>query len=182
VPRPPEPAKKTALLANAVDYALLHGLEGLSLRPLAAALGTSPRRLIYHFGSKDQLVAELVTAARQQLIQQLGELEETDLVNIWGCLSAPSMEPYWRLTLQVYALGLGGQAGYRAVLPAAVCDWLTTMPHEPRPGFATLVLAAVGGLILDLLGSGERERVDAAARLFAELIRQERSHDVSSPT
>ena len=41
----------------ATDYVLEHGLIGLSLRPLAAELGTSDRMLLYHFGSKDELVA-----------------------------------------------------------------------------------------------------------------------------
>ena len=36
------------------------GLAGASLRPLAKAAGTSDRMLIYHFGSKAALMAELL--------------------------------------------------------------------------------------------------------------------------
>ena len=49
----------------ATDYVLEHGLIGLSLRPLAAALGTSDRMLIYRFGNKDSLVAEVLDVHRQ---------------------------------------------------------------------------------------------------------------------
>jgi AcrR family transcriptional regulator len=44
------------LLEQATDHVLEHGLIGLTLRPLAAAIGTSDRMLIYHFGSRDALV------------------------------------------------------------------------------------------------------------------------------
>jgi AcrR family transcriptional regulator len=41
------------LAEAATDYVLEHGLLDLSLRPLAAALGTSDRMLLYHFGAGD---------------------------------------------------------------------------------------------------------------------------------
>src|SRR3954449_1129701 len=64
MPRASDPARRQALLAAAGDHVLEHGMADLSLRPLAAALGTSPRMLLYHFGSKEQLVADVLAAAR----------------------------------------------------------------------------------------------------------------------
>src|SRR5690349_315476 len=49
-------SRRAELTDGALRYVLEQGLVGLSLRPLAAALGTSDRMLIYHFGSKDALV------------------------------------------------------------------------------------------------------------------------------
>jgi AcrR family transcriptional regulator len=49
------PEHRAELLEKVVDYLLKHGLVDLSLRPLAAALRTSPRMLLYFFGSKEQL-------------------------------------------------------------------------------------------------------------------------------
>src|SRR5690606_15270516 len=46
-------ARREVWTAEATDYALRHGLNGLSHRPLAASLGTSDRMLLYHFGTKD---------------------------------------------------------------------------------------------------------------------------------
>src|SRR5262249_32927762 len=64
--RPPNPNRKAETLARATDYVLAHGLSGLSLRPLAAALGTSTRMLLYDFGSKEELVADVLAEARRR--------------------------------------------------------------------------------------------------------------------
>ena len=52
--------RRDELAEAATDYALEHGLIGLSLRPLAEALGTSDRMLLYHFEDKDDLVATIL--------------------------------------------------------------------------------------------------------------------------
>ncbi|MGZ8722334.1 MAG: TetR/AcrR family transcriptional regulator, partial [Aeromicrobium sp.] len=52
--------RRDELAEQATDYVLEAGLIGLSLRPLAAAIGTSDRMLNYHFGSKDELVASVL--------------------------------------------------------------------------------------------------------------------------
>src|SRR3954469_944224 len=62
--RAPDPARRASLLESATQHVLDHGMAHLSLRPLAQALSTSPRMLLYHFGSKEQLVTEILAAAR----------------------------------------------------------------------------------------------------------------------
>src|SRR6266540_3214372 len=52
------------LLEQAYQYALEHGLADLSLRPLATAIGSSPRVLLFLFGSKDGLIRALLARAR----------------------------------------------------------------------------------------------------------------------
>ena len=47
------------LIDAAVAHADAHGLSDTSLRQLAAALGTSHRMLIHHFGSKEGLLVEV---------------------------------------------------------------------------------------------------------------------------
>ena len=47
-------------LDGMAQHVLVHGLTSASLRPLAAAVGTSDRMLIYHFGNKDALIAALL--------------------------------------------------------------------------------------------------------------------------
>src|SRR5262249_17829780 len=61
---PPPPPRRKELLERAYLYALGHGLADLSLRPLAAAIGTSPRVLLFLFGSKDGLIRALLARAR----------------------------------------------------------------------------------------------------------------------
>jgi len=53
--------KRAALLDRLVDHVLDHGLSNASLRPLAAAVGTSDRMLIYYFGDKATLIASILT-------------------------------------------------------------------------------------------------------------------------
>src|SRR5215208_7512748 len=55
--------RREELAEAATDYAIEHGLIGLSLRPLAQALGTSDRMLLYHFRDKDDLVATILRSA-----------------------------------------------------------------------------------------------------------------------
>lgn len=50
--------KRADLLRRVREYVIHNGLADLSLRPLAKALGTSDRMLLYYFGTKDRLVAE----------------------------------------------------------------------------------------------------------------------------
>jgi AcrR family transcriptional regulator len=57
-------ARRREHLDAAYRYVLDHGLADLSLRPLAAAIGSGPRVLLFLFGSKDGLVAALLARAR----------------------------------------------------------------------------------------------------------------------
>src|SRR5438132_9559653 len=69
---------RAALLDAAVDYATANGLGDVSLRQMAAALGTSHRMLIYHFGSKDGLLVEVVNEVerrQRESMAALGDLE-----------------------------------------------------------------------------------------------------------
>ena len=59
--------RRQVLAEGATDYVLEHGLLDLSLRPLAAALGTSDRMLLYHFGDKLNLVATILRALERPL-------------------------------------------------------------------------------------------------------------------
>jgi AcrR family transcriptional regulator len=49
--------RPAALLDAVVKYLATHGVADVSLRPLAKAVGSSPRGLLYYFGSKEELVA-----------------------------------------------------------------------------------------------------------------------------
>lgn len=77
-------ARQTELLEAAYRYALDHGLADLSLRPLAAAIGSSPRVLLYLFGSKDGLVRALLARARVDELDLLDQLHRPDEENPAG--------------------------------------------------------------------------------------------------
>jgi AcrR family transcriptional regulator len=60
--RLPDPAKKPALLEQTVDYLADKPLATLTFRGLASALGVSPFTLVYHFGTRAELVREIIEA------------------------------------------------------------------------------------------------------------------------
>ena len=74
---PPDSARRDELLELAYRYVLDHGIAGLSLRPLAAAVGSSPRVLLFLFGSKDGLVRALLARARADELELLDRMRVT---------------------------------------------------------------------------------------------------------
>lgn len=74
--RRPDPARKPALLEQILDYLLDKPLSSLSLRPLATALGVSTFTLVYHFGSRDELLNEIVRAISQRSHPVIDEVME----------------------------------------------------------------------------------------------------------
>ena len=173
------------LLNAAIEYVVEHGIGAKSLRQLAAALGTSHRMLIYHFGSRDGLLLEVVQRVEELQRQAVLELGQDPSVSFadaartnWKRLADPSMWPLERLFFEVYGQALQGNP-YAEPMLADVIDswlpWLTELyeqegvPADFARAEARLGLAVVRGLLLDLLATGDREGVDAAMERFIAL-------------
>jgi AcrR family transcriptional regulator len=176
-------AREQELLEAAYAYALSHGLGDMSLRPLADAIGSSPRVLLYLFDSKDGLIRALLARARQDELAMLEalrrEVPDVDLAGaarrIWGWLAAPEHRGLLRLWLEGYArstLGTDGTDGpWAGFAEQTVADWLSLLrnyqPAALRRGAAgtaqrTAVLAVLRGAMLDLLATGDDRRTTAA--------------------
>ena len=203
MPRPTTDTRER-LLAAAVDYAAEHGLADLSLRALAAGLGTSHRMLIFHFGSKEGLLVEVVRAVEARQRALLEELRADPALDplaqaqaLWAHLTSPALAPYERLFFEVYAHGLLGKEPARRLLDDAVDAWLPPVvdqltsqgvPLDEARADARLGLAVTRGLLLDLLATGDLDAVNAAmARFTALYLRarpgdQPRSPTASSPS
>jgi AcrR family transcriptional regulator len=178
------PAPRERLLAAAVAYALEHGIGDLSLRRLAAELGTSHRMLLYHFGSRDGLmvaVVDAVEAGERELMAQTLAHPEADLVETvranFARLAEPSMWPQERLFFELYARALQGDPGARPLLDGVVDRWVDRMAdvlvaqghsEDEARADARLGVAVVRGLLLDLLATGDREAVAAAMERYLE--------------
>jgi AcrR family transcriptional regulator len=165
--RPIDPTRRAATLEKAADYVLEHGLAGLSLRPLARALGTSPRMLLYDFESKQQLIDEILAAIRRREAGLL-EADVRSLEDVWRWISAPEREPFLRLFFEVYVDALG-----RGEADPLVREWLDFLESNWRPpvdaGTASLMIAVVRGLLLDRLATGDKARTDLAFSRFVDL-------------
>ena len=59
------------LLEATMDYVRKNGVGDLTLRQLAAAVGTSHRMLVYHFGSKEGLFVEVIRSVEAEQVQAL---------------------------------------------------------------------------------------------------------------
>ncbi|MEO7397746.1 MAG: TetR/AcrR family transcriptional regulator, partial [Ilumatobacteraceae bacterium] len=90
--RTPDIEMKRALLDQVVAYLAEHGLGDVSLRPMAAALGTSPNRLVHHFGSKQ----DLLTAALQQATKIQEDVRDEWLRRHPGLSKTAEMRKWWK--------------------------------------------------------------------------------------
>jgi AcrR family transcriptional regulator len=182
---PPESARRAELLERSYRYVLAHGLAGISLRPLAAAVGSSPRVLLFLFGSKDGLVRALLARARAQETELLarpparGGAAAAGL-EVWSWLAADEHRGLLRLWVESYARSLIEPDGpWGEFARETVDDWLTLLaagqPARTRDDASavaerTLVLAVLRGALLDLLATGDRERTTEAVRVGLERL------------
>ncbi len=180
--RPPEPGIRASLRDRAVDYVLAHGIGDLALRPLAKALKTNARMLVYHFGSREGLMRHILSGLREREDARIQAWFRTGekprslpqfLRWYWKRLSAPPLRPGLRLVFELYALALRNPRDYPGVLEDPIAYWqsLTEMagvPQQRDTAEATLLLAATRGLLLDLCATGDRVRVGRAMEMLAQ--------------
>lgn len=76
--RSPDPAVRIALVEAAARILAEDGLDALSIRKVAATVDSSTMAVYTHFGSKDDLVAEVVLEAFTRLNDELRAVESTD--------------------------------------------------------------------------------------------------------
>lgn len=116
------PEQRQAFLSGAVEHVLRHGVSGLSLRPLAAELGTSDRMLLYYFGSREHLLETVLDLVGDGLVAALSDAvppgrshPEVLLRELWSVARDPGVEPALRLYLEIF----GQAAAQVAPFPAA---------------------------------------------------------------
>jgi AcrR family transcriptional regulator len=182
--RPPNPRIREKLRNQAVDYVLSHGVGELSLRPLAKALNTNARMLVYHFGSREGLMREILAGAREREDKNIrawfrarkkSRTLSEFLRWLWQRMSAPSRQDQLHLLFELYALALRNPRDYPGVLEAPFHYWQKFTKQagvlsKSNAAEATLLLAATRGLLLDLCATGERARVNCAMQLLVQLI------------
>ena len=181
-------ARESELLEAAYGYVLTHGLTDLSLRPLASAIGSSPRVLLYLFGSKEGLVRALLARARADELEMLERLRAEHagadlpvaLLAVWGWLADPARRKLLALWLETYSRSVSdGDGPWAGFAERTVGDWLALLEQFQAPGVRhvpagiaqrTLALAILRGGLLDLLATGDPARVDGAIRAQVRLI------------
>ncbi len=179
-----ETKRRTALAEAATDHVLAHGLLGLSLRPLAAALGTSDRMLLYHFADKDDLVATVLRVANDRSVHEVERLPDGGDVQaavhlLWEALTTGPLEQCQRLYVEAAAMGLLGREPYAGVVREANEGWVGALMRllrrsgcpADRAGRAVVLLdATLMGLHLDLPLDRDTPAVRQAVADLAEAV------------
>ena len=169
---------KQQLLERALGYFTEHGISDISLRELAAALGTSHRMLIYHFGSKEGLFVAVVQEAEKRQRQLLANLFGGDTADFaasarrfWQQLRSPELAPLERLFFELYAQALQRRSYAAPVLAGFIDAWVQPLiPALMAAGLsrseaeaeARLGIAVGRGLLLDVLATGDVTGADEA--------------------
>lgn len=181
-----DPERPAELLEKILEYIVDHGLTGLSLRPLAKAIGSSPRVLLYYFGSKESLIAQVFAHLRGRQQAAIAHLNEQTYVHPtdacragWAMMSSPQFLPVYTLFFETYAYALRNRKQHEQFLRHAIEDWLRFIetpalaagaPTKQARRYATIVLAGFRGFVMDLCATGDRERVDAAVSEWLETL------------
>jgi AcrR family transcriptional regulator len=180
--------RRDELLERAYQYVLEHGLADMSLRPLAAAIGSSPRVLLFLFGSKDGLVRAILNRARSEELAFLASAGQppADLPGLvqatWRWLAGEQHRRLLTLWVEAYGRSLADPAGpWSDFARQTVADWLALLAaarpaaEQPPAGAAadvTLALAVLRGALLDLLATGDTARVSAAITRYLDCLAQ----------
>ena len=160
--------RREAAIERMADHLLREGLPGASLRPLAAAAGTSDRMLLYYFTDKDELLAATLTRVAERMTASLDQALPSGarwtfdalLAEVWAALGSASIRPFMHLWLDLAAGSARGLEPHRAIaggIADGFLSWLACRLHvEPEDGRASsaaLLLATIEGLlVLDAVG------------------------------
>lgn len=145
--------------------------------------------LIYHFGTRDALLRAVLAHARQRqldlfgalLRERPGEPYAATLDRAWTSITGPDGQPYLRM------FGRLRESAEQRLWPdfrrTATTDWLGPLEDGlrsiGRPDLATLVLAVIRGLLMDLDATGDTARTDRAFRDFLGAVEHLSSADRS---
>lgn len=175
---------RASLLGEAVEHFARSGIGDASLRSIATSIGTSHRMLIYHFGSREGLLAEVVRTVEQQQRDLLADLSESQRP------IAEQAEEFWRrvteatliygpLFFELSAHAMQDLPHTESLKADLINVWLPPLielciraglPPAEAPAYARLGLAASRGLLFDLLLTGDRAGVDEASALLNRLF------------
>ncbi|HET7902783.1 MAG TPA: TetR/AcrR family transcriptional regulator [Candidatus Nanopelagicales bacterium] len=131
-PKDPE-ERRRRILAAAVDVLTEKGFAGTRIADVAAAAGTSPALVVYHFGTLDGALAEALGSVEDAFYAELaagadpdaGAVERLRALGALACETGPAIGS-WALWMEVWVRALhDGQA--RALSRALDARWKQTL-------------------------------------------------------
>ncbi|HAM25918.1 MAG TPA: TetR/AcrR family transcriptional regulator [Microbacteriaceae bacterium] len=190
VARKSDPERKPALLAQIVDFLLDKPLSALTFRTLATGLGVSTYTLVYHFGTRSELVREIVVAVSERqdavvaaIARESGDLAEhlDNLRRSWQLSLDERSQQLRRLEFEAATLE-SREHGHGRVSRGLFDRWLTTgidalvgmgIQRDEASLEARIMVDTIYGLHYDLMVTNDADRVSAAfARVLDAYERQ----------
>ena len=175
--------RRDDLLEAAAAYLLRNGVAGMSLRPMAGAIGTSARLLIYHFRTKERLLVEAMGVIRVRARAGVAAMirdapVDGDLGGLvrefWNWCTSARNRQYLRLLFEVHGLALQYPKNYAGYLEGSVKHWIALLSSALRPRLgrdagtvATLIVGTIDGLLMDYLSTGDLKRTTRAIQSLA---------------
>ena len=169
---------RETLLPMMAAYVLENGLADVSLRPLAKAAGTSDRMLLYHFGSKEELVAALLeylasmyAATLEAAFPDGAATSRRSLAEaVLRTTAQPDFAPFMRVWWDIVAGCADGNAHYLASAGAMadrLLEWIEThLPTDdanPVAGARAVLAVIEGAMMLRTIGRGDIGEAGLAA-------------------
>ena len=162
--------KRAAWLAAMARHVLANGVQSASLRPLAAAAGTSDRMLVYHFGSRERLLGEVL----QHIAARLGARMTAafDAAKVDGpaqaldaardVMAEAEVRAGLRIWLELLSLSPEQRAPFEAISSAIAQGFLGLIRrYVPDAEDAITVLAMIEGVLV-LQEAGLQEEAEVA--------------------
>jgi AcrR family transcriptional regulator len=175
--RTPDTERRRQLLDALIEEFAAGGIGDRSLRDVAAAVGTSHRMLLHHFGSREDLLVAIVEEVERRQMALVSDLPMNPAEGfgaMWADLRRPELRQLERLFFECYARAAQGEKPFARMVPGAVDGWMSEMEANADGPYdramARLGLAVTRGLLLDLVATNDDAGVDAAAQAFIELL------------
>ena len=177
--------RKALLLESLIAYLVRRGVADLSLRPMAAAVGTSARLLIFHFGSKERLLLEVLDEMQTRLQRSLSDLldeprpaRSAPLRRFWDWALKDANFAQLRVLYQLHILAAQDHKTYGRFLKRNSLNWLDSVqavlkPAQRSPALATLIVGVFDGLFIEVMSTGDRRRPSAAIDEFIAMARKQ---------
>jgi AcrR family transcriptional regulator len=172
--------RREAAIERMADYLVAEGLNASTLRPLAAAAGTSDRMLLYYFADKDELLKATLERVAGRMIAQLDAAVPMDgprpfrvlLEEVWTALGTGGVKPFMHLWLDLAAGSARGLQPHRAISSAIAegfLAWAASRLETPDVDRASLSAATFLVCIEGMLIAEAHGRRDIAERGLAEI-------------
>jgi AcrR family transcriptional regulator len=185
VPRTVDLDKRRELLADAATVLARTGFIDTSLRTLAAELNTSARMLVYYFGSKEQLILEVLNRQQRAAIPQTSEVDLPTSIAAhrqwcfedWHACTRGERHDTLRIVEQVFGAACGRDSPYREY----TWETLTLLTRNSRARLLALgmpvhvaetrsriALAAFQGMLIEYFTAPDPTYVDDTFRRFVD--------------